>query len=134
MTTPQEALIYTMVMMSAADRDMTDSELRSIGDIVNILPVFENFDPNRIPEIANACAELVSRDDGLDRIMDLMADSLPERLRETAYVCACDVAAADRMVSQEELRLLEMMRDRLDIDRLTAAAIERAARARHARL
>jgi len=42
------------------------------------------------------------------------------------------VAAADGKASQEELRLLEMIRDRLDIGRLPAAAIERAARARHA--
>ena len=39
--------------------------------------------------------------------------------------------AADGDASQEELRMLEMIRFRLDVDRLTAAAIERGARARH---
>jgi tellurite resistance protein len=43
---------------------------------------------------------------------------------------ACDVAAADGEASQEELRVLELMRDRLNIDRLIAAGIERGARAR----
>ena len=33
--------------------------------------------------------------------------------------------------SQEELRLLELLRHGLDIERLAAAAIERAARARY---
>ena len=58
-------------------------------------------------------------------------DALPVKLHETAYALACDVAAADGNVTQEEARLLEMIRHQLSIERLAAAAIERAARARH---
>jgi hypothetical protein len=39
--------------------------------------------------------------------------------------------AADSRAGQPELRLLEEMREELNIDRLAAAAIERGARARH---
>jgi len=56
---------------------------------------------------------------------------LPEKLRETAYALACDVAAADGKVTQEESRFLEMIRFRLNIGRLPAAAIERGSRARY---
>ena len=45
---------------------------------------------------------------------------------------ACDVAAADLAADQEELRMLEMLRNLLKIQRLVTVAIERAARARHA--
>ena len=55
---------------------------------------------------------------------------LPVKLHETAYAIACDLVAADGEVTQEELRLLELIRHRLNVDRLTAAAIERGARAR----
>ena len=58
-------------------------------------------------------------------------DRLPERLFETAYAIACDVAAADGTLREPELRLLEEIRYELNIDRLHAAAIERGARARH---
>jgi len=57
--------------------------------------------------------------------------ALPEKLRETAYALACDVAAADGKVTQEEARILQMVRDHLQIGRLPAAAIERGSRARH---
>ena len=40
------------------------------------------------------------------------------------------MAAADLHVEPEELRLLAMLRDRLGLDKLTTAAIERGARAR----
>ncbi|MEM1342650.1 MAG: 2-dehydro-3-deoxyphosphooctonate aldolase, partial [Pseudomonadota bacterium] len=49
---------------------------------------------------------------------------------ETAYAIACDVAAADGMLGQSELRFLQEIRYELDMDRLHAAAIERGARAR----
>lgn len=128
------ALVYVMVMVSAADRNMTDAELTTIGEIVNFLPVFRDYDPSLLPKTTEACAELLDSDDGMDRAFDIIKATLPPRLRETAYALACDVAASDGEPHQEVLRLLELIRHRLDIDRLAAAAIERGARARFTRL
>jgi tellurite resistance protein len=76
--------------------------------------------------------ELLEGDDGLDKAIGLINQSLTPALRETAYAIACDVAAADGQLGQEELRFLEILRHGLKIDRLTAAAIERGTRARFA--
>ena len=132
MVTHQTALIYTMVLVSAADGEMSDAELAAIGEIVRTLPAFCDFNHDLLTGVAEDCAELLAADDGLETVLGVIARSLPERLRETAYVLACDVAAADLVADQEELRLLEMLRNHCDIDRLAAAAIERATRARHA--
>ena len=132
MVTHQTALIYTMVLVSAADGEMSDAELAAIGEIVRTLPAFRDFNQDHLTRAAEDCAELLAADDGLETVLGIIARSLTERLCETAYVLACDVAAADLAADQEELRLLEMLRNQLDIDRLAAAAIERAARARHA--
>ena len=75
--------------------------------------------------------DLFEQEDGLDALFGLIRESLPDRLNETAYALACDVAAADGSLAETELRLLEEMRYELNIDRLHAAAIERGARARH---
>lgn len=128
------ALIYTMVLVSAADRDMTDSELQTMGDIVKHLPVFAAFDPGRLTAVAQECAGLLADPKGLDKIIDVIVKALSPRLRETAYALACDVAAADGRATQEELRVLEILRYRLEVGRLPAAAIERGARARYATL
>ena len=125
------ALIYTMVLVSAADQDMSDAELRAIGEIVGYLPVFRDYDPELLPKTAEACAEMLGLDDGLDKAFLLIRSSLPNKLRETAYAVACDVAVADGEMNQEKLRVLELIRHRLDIDRLVAAAIERGATARY---
>ena len=113
---------------------MTDAELQAIGDIVKTLPVFETYDTDKLTHTARDCAELLHGPEGFDQALELIAATLPERLHETAYALACDVAAADGYASQEELRLLELMRHRLAVGRLPAAAIERGARARHAKL
>jgi tellurite resistance protein len=109
---------------------MTDDELRIIGDIVEHLPAFHDFDRRQLPAVLQACTGLLGREDGLEEAFAAIKAALPAKLRETAYAIACDVAAADGEASQEELRVLEMMRHRLDIDGLIAAAIERGARAR----
>lgn len=124
------ALIYCMMLVSAADRDMTDAELRTIGEIVRFLPVFADYDAQLLPRTAAACAELIDHDNGLDKTIAVIKASLPARLRETAYALACDVAVSNGTLSQEVLRFLEILRHELEVDRLTAAAIERGARAR----
>lgn len=124
------ALIYTMVIVSAAESEMPEAELRIIGDIVGDLPVFRDFDQNELPGLLNDCTELVGRENGLDKTLKAIKGALPAKLRETAYAIACDLVASDGEATQEELRILELLRDRLNIDRLIAAAIERGARAR----
>jgi len=77
---------------------------------------------------------LFEHEDGLDAFFGLVRAALPERLYETAYALACDVAASDGRMGEGEGALLAEMRHQLDIDRLHAAAIEFSARARHRRL
>lgn len=134
MISTEAALIYTMVIVSAADSIMTDSELSAIGEIVRHLPVFEEYDANLLPETARSCAEVLSTDNGMETVLEIIKRSVPVALRETAYALAIEIAAADGSTSQEELRLLELIRHRLEIDRLIAAGVERGARARFARL
>src|SRR6266403_4438162 len=124
------ALIYTMVIVSAADSDLPDAELRIIDDIVKDFPVFRNFDRRDLSRALNECTELMGREHGLEETLKAIKSALPAKLRETAYAIACDLAAADGEASQEELRIIELIRDRLNIDRLIAAAIERSSRAR----
>ena len=62
--------------------------------------------------------------------LTMIADALPSKLYDTAYALAVEVAAADLEVAQEELRFLQLLRDKLALDKLVVAAIERGARAR----
>lgn len=126
-----EALVFAMVTIAAVDREISDHELQRIGRIVSHLPVFRDFDPEKLVTTAEACGDMLSTDDGLEKVLDKIASGIPQRLHETAYALAVEIAAADLSVSQEETRFLEMLADRLGLDKLNTVAIERGARARH---
>ena len=128
---PQDCLVAVMIAVSASDENIRTSELVKIQSAVNMLPVFADYDIDRIKRMSRLVLELFEQEDGLDALFGLIRDNLPERMNETAYALACDVAAADGTLAETELRLLEEMRYELNIDRLHAAAIERGERARH---
>ena len=128
----QEALIFLMVTMSAVDSMISDKELLRIRQLVAQLPVFSGYDPDDLTSAAKTCGTLLAEDDnGLQTILSIIAESVPSSHYDTAYALAVDVAASDEHVEQEELRFLQLLRDKLNLDKLTVAAIERTARARY---
>lgn len=127
----QDCLVALMVAVSASDENIRTAELIKIQSAVNMLPVFADYDIDRMTRISNTVLDLFEQEDGLEALFGLIRDDLPERLYETAYALACDVAAADGKLAETELELLAEVRYELNIDRLHAAAIERGARARH---
>lgn len=132
--TPQDCLVTLMIAVATSDANVRTSELVKIETAVNNLPVFANYDIDRVGTMSSLVFDLFEQEDGLDALFGLIRDNLPEKLNETAYALACDVAAADGTLREAELRMLEEMRYELNIDRLHAAAIERGARARHMQL
>ncbi|MCH9807232.1 MAG: tellurite resistance TerB family protein [Alphaproteobacteria bacterium] len=129
----QEALIYAMITMSATDNQMSDAELQRIGTVVKELPAFDGFDATTLVDHAQACGLLMSGTNGLDNVLDSIAASLPEHMRETAYVLACEVAASDEVLRAEEQRFLQLLSRRLGLSSLTTAALAHAAVARNRR-
>ena len=128
---PQDALVAVMVAVSAADEQMRTSELVAIQRMVNHMPVFVGYDLDRIRGVSQTVFDLFEEEDGLEALFGLIRAALPERLGETAYALACDVVSADGKLRDMELRMLEEIREELNIDRLHAAAIEWGARVRH---
>ncbi|MEM6940186.1 MAG: tellurite resistance TerB family protein [Pseudomonadota bacterium] len=127
----QDCLVAMMVAVSASDADIGTVELVKIQSAVSTLPIFSGYDQDRLELVTKTVFDLFDQEDGLDALFGLIREGLPDRLYETAYALACDVAAADGTLDDAELRLLEEVRYELNLDRLHAAAIERGARARH---
>lgn len=128
--TAHEAMIHLMVITSASDRDMTDVELARIGEVVRSWPVFEDFNIDRLVSVAQDCQKRLHAPGGLEGVLAAVAGALPERLHDTAYAAAFEVASADLEIRLEELRVLQHVRRALDLDTLTVAAIAQAAKAR----
>jgi hypothetical protein len=128
---PEEALICTMVLVAAAGGGISDREIGIMAGQVQTLPVFRDFSSGQLDDPTNTAVELLREEDGLQHAARLIREALEPRLRETAYALACEVVAAHRFADQDSLRMLSLVREELHVDPLVAAAIERAARARH---
>lgn len=126
----QDALIYLMVVAATSDARVSDRELEIISSLVGRLPVFDGFNRDNLGQVAAEAIDLIKDSSNLDKVLEMIFGAIPERLRDTAYALAVEVAAVDLRLEQEELRLLEMIRDGLRLDNLVAAAIEASARAR----
>lgn len=129
--TPQEAVIYLMVLTSASDGAIKDEELRTIGRVVRSFPLFSDDDEQELVKVAEACGALMSSDGGLHKVLEAAARALPDHLCETAYAAVLDVVTADESLDMTEIRVLELIRNALKIGDDGAQAIEHAARARH---
>lgn len=127
----QDALVAMMVCVSIIDLQIKVIELLSIERIINHLPIFADYDADRIRGVSDSVFELMEEDEGLDAFFGLVKNALPEKLYETAYALCCDVAAADGYLREFELRFLQETRHEFDLDRLRTSAIEWGARARH---
>lgn len=128
---PCDALVAMMVAVSAADETMRTSELVAIQRMVDHMPIFADYDADRIRPVSQTVMSLFEEEDGLDALFGLVRELLPEKLYDTAYLLACDVAASDGRLGEIEAEMLAEIREQLEIDRLHAAAIELATRARH---
>lgn len=125
-----DALIHLMVISASSDARISDRELESIGRLVTHLPVFEGFDHDELGHVAGQAVDLIKDSSSLERVLAMIFEAIPERLRDTAYALAVEVTTIDLRLEQEELRLLEMIRDGLALDMLVSGAIEASARAR----
>lgn len=129
--TPQEAVIYLMVMTSASDGRISERELRTIGRVVRSFPLFSDDDEASLVGSAEACGKLMASEDGLHKVLAAAGAALPAHLAETAYAAVVDVVTADENLDMTEIRVLELVRNTLRVSDEGAQAIEHAARARH---
>ena len=79
---PEDCLVAVMIAVSASDEDMRTSELVKIQSLVNNLPVFATYDPDRMSIVSRTVLDLFAEEDGLDALFGLVRDNLTGRLYE----------------------------------------------------
>ncbi|WP_158922600.1 tellurite resistance TerB family protein [Acidisphaera sp. S103] len=129
-----EALVLTMVLVSAADGGMTDREIGVMSALVQTLPAFQGFTTSELTGVTDRAVSLLHEDDGLAHAGRLMRAALNPKLRETAYFLGCEVVAGGDGAQRQSLDMLEFVRGELKLDTLISTAIERGVRARYQRV
>ncbi len=128
-----EALVLTMVLVSAPDGSITDRAIGVMSAQVQTLPAFHDFTTDQLVDVTDAAVGLLRETNGLAHAGRLIRAALTHNLRETAYALACEVVAGDLGSKQSSLDMLDFVRAELGLDPLISVAIERGVRARHQR-
>ena len=69
---PQDCLVAIMVAISASDETIRTAELVKIQSAVNLLPIFAEYDTDRITWLAQTVFDLFEQEDGLDALFGLV--------------------------------------------------------------
>ena len=96
--TAQDCIVAMMMAIAISDSNIRTAELVKIQSAVNNLPIFAEYDIDRLNIISQTVFDLFEQEDGLDALFGLVRNHLPTELNETVYALCCDVAAADGLI------------------------------------
>ena len=70
--TPQNALIYAMVIAAVADGKLKDSEIAAVEVAVRHLPIFRGYGVDAMQTAIGDCVALLDQEDGIDAVLGLV--------------------------------------------------------------
>ena len=74
--------------------------------------------------------DILSAPDGMNTLLELATPVLTMEARQLTYALAVDFVLANNKLTPEEMRVLDILADTFKLDKLTRAAIDRAAQIR----
>ena len=70
--TPQDCLVTLMIAVSASDANILTAELVKIQSTLNHLPIFAEYDMDRLNVMSQLVLNLFEQEDGVDALFDLI--------------------------------------------------------------
>lgn len=119
----EDAALAALALLAALEPDGQES-------LSTFLPFCPQIDAARARLMVPLITDMAGAPDGVEAVLDLIADALPPAVADTAYLLAADYVSAYGTALPEQIRLLERLGEAIKLDRLTRAALDRAALAR----
>jgi len=117
------AALYVAHRLSGADETHWQAHLDATPSLAGLTQTAALSALGLAEETANAT-------DGVDALLDMLAAAVNAPQAETVYLICADYIALKGRVSPEEMRFIEKLGQALGLDRLSRAALDRAAQAR----
>lgn len=112
--TKQEAFLAIALATSAADGTIDESEAKGILAYLLQMKMFEGYTERQMSDIFNKLVNVL-QNEGVGGLVAIAKSSLPSELRETAFVCAVDIALADGVIEDSEKALLEELQQVMEV-------------------
>jgi tellurite resistance protein len=110
----EEAFAAVSLVAIAADGVITEEEARGMFVQFYRMRTFAGFNDNQMSSMLNKLVNIIKKQ-GLDALVGLAKESLPENMRATAFAVATDLALADGDIAEEEKKLLTKIQQSLGL-------------------
>ena len=120
----QEAFLAIALATSAVDGKVDESEIKSIFAYLLDMKMFNGYTEKQVKQMFKKLIDVLDGE-GVGGLVAIAKSSLPSELRETAFLCAVDVALADGVVEDSEKELLTELQNVLEVsDEIGAKILE----------
>ena len=119
----KDAALAAVALLAALEPEAEES-------LAAFLPVCPQLDASRAFFIVPLITDMARAPDGIEAVLEVIADALPPAMAATAYLLAAEFVSAWGTHLPEQMRLLERLGEAIKLDRLTRAALDSAALAR----
>jgi len=120
--TDQEAFASIMLVAVAADGQITPEERDGYVNALINLSMFEGWDADMFNATTASLADMIQQH-GMQKLVRIAAEALPEEMRLTAFARACDLVCADGIIEANEKKLINDLFPLLGIKPETAQTI-----------
>ena len=112
--TKEEAFASFSLAAIAADGMITEEEANGLIVSLIRMKMFRGYNSNQMGALLNKLIGIV-RKQGIDVLIAMAKDALPEDMRETAFAVSTDLALADGEIAQQEKDILTKFQQVLGI-------------------
>jgi tellurite resistance protein len=118
----EESFAAITLAAVAADGYISEEEGRGIITGLARMKLFENYNPNKMGSMFNKLIGII-KNQGIESLVTLSKENLPQELRETAFAVATDLALADGTMDKSEQDILTKIQQTLGVPEETAIKI-----------
>ncbi len=110
----EEAFSAVSLVSVAADGVITEEEARGLFVQLYRMKMFSGYNDNQMSSMFNKLINIIKKK-GMDSLVVMAKESLPEDMKATAFAVATDLALADGEIAEEEKKLLTKIQQSLGI-------------------
>lgn len=110
----EEAFVAVSLVSVAADGVITEEEARGLFVQLYRMKMFSGYNDNQMSSMFNKLINIIKKK-GMDSLVVMAKESLPEDMKATAFAVATDLALADGEIAEEEKMLLTKIQQSLGI-------------------
>jgi uncharacterized tellurite resistance protein B-like protein len=118
----QESLIAILLSAVAADGNISDEEVADFNSTASKAKLLQNLNGQQFKSVIDRLFVILRRE-GVDHLLTLGAEGLPQQYYQAAFTVVCDLLFSDGRIEVEEERLLEKFKEKLNINSDTALNI-----------